>query len=240
VVRRLSTEQIWDSLLTLAVKDLDKQYGEDADHLYAYYEANKDLTLDQIVDRVQKMSQARIIGEELKKQNETLRTQINNAKGKDSAALKKQLQDVNTKRNELRKGLESLEYAPRNKSNGLKRASELQQPAAPGHFLRVFGQSDREVIDNSTPSPAVTQSLHLLNGPLAEAITKPGSPLRESLAKATDEISKSRALYLAFLGRQPDADELKVATAYLQRYGDQGIEDLAWALMNANEFLFLQ
>jgi len=32
------------------------------------------------------------------------------------------------------------------------RASELKSPMDPGHFLRVFGQSNRQVICNSSDS----------------------------------------------------------------------------------------
>jgi hypothetical protein len=46
----------------------------------------------------------------------------------------------------------------------LYRASELQTPAPPGHFLQEFGQSDREVVDNSNLDASVPQALSFLNG----------------------------------------------------------------------------
>jgi hypothetical protein len=126
----------------------------------------------------------------------------------------------------------------RGNKDGLLRASELQQPTQPGHFLRVFGQSDRELIENASDSPAVTQALQLLNGPFEEQLFRKGSPLTQTLAKATDEVSRVRACYLTLLSRPPTQEELKVGTAYLVRYGDEGLHDLVWALINANEFIF--
>ena len=43
------------------------------------------------------------------------------------------------------------------------RAVDLDSPARRGHFLRVFGQSDRDVIENASSHASVPQSLHLLN-----------------------------------------------------------------------------
>lgn len=240
LVRRLSAEQIWDSLLTLAVDDIDQLHGEDADHLEAQYLAYKDLTAEAMIQQVKAMSLARQQGEQLKTQFEQLRKQADQAKPQDAKNFRAQIKQLSEKRRQLWEIVEPPQFRPKSRSQGMLRAAELPQPAPAGHFLRVFGQSDRESIDNGTPSPAVTQALHLLNGPLAEAIAKADSPLQRTLAKATDEVSQTRALYLAFLGRQPDQDELKLAVAYLTRYGDEGRQDLAWALMNANEFLFLQ
>jgi len=42
------------------------------------------------------------------------------------------------------------------------RASNLNSPTAPGHFLREFGQSDRELIENSSEQASVTQALALV------------------------------------------------------------------------------
>ena len=43
------------------------------------------------------------------------------------------------------------------------RASELRSPMPNGHFLRQFGQSNREVIENSSKDSDVTQILSILN-----------------------------------------------------------------------------
>ena len=57
------------------------------------------------------------------------------------------------------------------RDNGFRRASELQSPAPNGHFLREFGQSDREQIENANTDPAVTQVLSLMNGYIESQIS---------------------------------------------------------------------
>ena len=62
------------------------------------------------------------------------------------------------------------------------RASELQTPAQPGHFLQEFGQSDREISDNANRDASVTQALTLLNGTM-ELFFNKASPLMKNLPK---------------------------------------------------------
>jgi hypothetical protein len=48
-------------------------------------------------------------------------------------------------------------------------------------------------------------------------------------------------LYLTTLSRYPTANELKVATSYVQTVAANrriGVLDLAWALVNTSEFLY--
>ncbi|MEO0417112.1 MAG: DUF1553 domain-containing protein, partial [Verrucomicrobiota bacterium] len=66
----------------------------------------------------------------------------------------------------------------------LKRASELRSPAPLGHFLREFGQSDRELIENASDGAAVTQALALLNGPITGAVTNRYSVLMRELSNS--------------------------------------------------------
>jgi hypothetical protein len=85
----------------------------------------------------------------------------------------------------------------------------------------------------------VTQALALLNGPFAAQLLATECPLAQALARATDGASRVRALHLAILSRQPTPSELALGTAYLARWPDEGVADLAWALINGREFLFL-
>ena len=50
------------------------------------------------------------------------------------------------------------------------RAAELPSPAPRGHFLREFGQSDRDLIDNANSDASMPQALVLMNSELFEAI----------------------------------------------------------------------
>jgi hypothetical protein len=77
-------------------------------------------------------------------------------------------------------------------SGSLMRASEIETPAPPGHFLREFGQSDREVIENSSSESSVPQALTLLNGVFYKALFDPKSPLSKNLLKPNPQRIKLR------------------------------------------------
>jgi hypothetical protein len=120
------------------------------------------------------------------------------------------------------------------------RASELPSPARPGHFLRTFGQSDREVIDNSSDDASVPQALTLLNGPLVETITSPLSLLNQQLAKAGAPDQKVTLLYEALLSRRPTNNERAVLDSVVRERGDKALPDITHALLTGSQFLFIQ
>jgi len=238
-VTRLGAEQLWDSLMTLAVADIDRKKGEDATALHVFYNEHKSVEGEQLLELVRTTARALEMGQAIRQQLQKERGSLPGARGKELEDIRKRIAQLNTQRDSLAERFEPVRYKGKGGGNDWLRAAELLQPVAPGHFLRVFGQSDREFIENATSSPAVTQALFLMNGPFENALFKDGSPLRSTLAKATDEASRVRACYLSILSRSPDLDELKLGTAYLVRYGDEGLHDLVWSLVNANEFLFL-
>ena len=84
------------------------------------------------------------------------------------------------------------------------------------------------------------QALNLLNGStIADAIADPdGLVARLILTGATDR-KIVEDLYLAALSRPPDAREVDYAQTYLAR-GNRAerAQDLLWALINSNAFLF--
>lgn len=120
------------------------------------------------------------------------------------------------------------------------RASELPSPARPGHFLRTFGQSDREVIDNASKDASVPQALTLLNSPLATSLTNPTSLLFQQLEKAPTPDQKVTLLYEALLCRPPTPNERATLNTVLADRGDQAIPDITHALITGSQFLFIQ
>ena len=110
------------------------------------------------------------------------------------------------------------------------RASELDQPAPNGHFLREFGQSDREVIENASTDASITQALQMMNSDLIPRILHPWSAFTLSQRNAPDPVE---AVYLTLLTRKPTVFERS-------RLADVGIEDLVFALLNGQQFLFVQ
>ena len=91
------------------------------------------------------------------------------------------------------------------------RASELPSPAKPGHFLRTFGQSDREQIQNASDEASVPQALTLMNGPASEVLNNPASKISLDLKKAgAPQAADGHALPVL---PQPHADQQRARRA---------------------------
>ncbi|HUF64080.1 MAG TPA: DUF1549 domain-containing protein [Verrucomicrobiales bacterium] len=120
------------------------------------------------------------------------------------------------------------------------RASELPSPAPAGHFLHLFGQSDREVIENAHQDPSVAQVLALLNGPLSDHLASPQAVVTQACAAAHNDEEREDILFLSLLGRRPSDDERATIRGQVQARGsfDKARPALVWALLNTQEFLF--
>jgi hypothetical protein len=119
----------------------------------------------------------------------------------------------------------------------------LPSPDVESDFLKVFGQPARETAcqcERSTDSN-LSQALQMINGPLVHSKVRDDKNRLRSLVtagKSNEEIVSE--LYLAALCRQPSEPEMAAATKHIANAGDRlrGLEDVCWAVLNANEFLF--
>ncbi|RIK78334.1 MAG: hypothetical protein DCC67_11710 [Planctomycetota bacterium] len=107
-------------------------------------------------------------------------------------------------------------------------------------FGAIFGYDPSEPRDAIAAS--IPQALALMNSPtIAKALRadKPGM-LASLLADIPSDDELTAELYLRMLSRQPTADELARACAYIAEVGDRAaaVEDLAWALVNSAEFRY--
>lgn len=123
---------------------------------------------------------------------------------------------------------------------GMARASELPSPAKPGHFLRDFGQSDREVIDNAADNATVAQALNLLNGTTIQTLTNPYSVFGKRVAAAESSEEKARLIFQAMLTRQPTDGEIDTVLQEFRNGGEDAADGVVWALLNTKQFLFVQ
>jgi hypothetical protein len=119
------------------------------------------------------------------------------------------------------------------------RAAELASPAPRGHYLREFGQSDRETIENANSDASVPQVLALMNGTLLPQITSSYSQLMLAVRKAPYPDDKLDAIYLTLLSRLPTARE-RTLWNETQAKGLDSIEDLVFSLLNTQQFIFVQ
>lgn len=124
--------------------------------------------------------------------------------------------------------------------SNLTRASELPSPAPPGHFLRLFGQSDRETIDNANKEAAVPQALNLMNGPMAGALMGDESVFFRNVAAAPRMEEKLDTIFLSLLTRRPTSNERQLLMGVAAERGDRAVEDVIHAVLNTGEFLFVR
>ncbi|MDF1751293.1 MAG: DUF1549 domain-containing protein [Verrucomicrobiales bacterium] len=121
------------------------------------------------------------------------------------------------------------------------RASALAQPAEPASLLDTFGQSDRIITDQHNFDGSVPQVLALMNGSITNNMTGNYSKIVEDLKVLDGPDDKIRGTFFTILSRYPVDDEIAIGREMMNAYGEEeGISDLAWALMNSPEFLFIQ
>ncbi|HOD83909.1 MAG: hypothetical protein BWX88_01022 [Planctomycetes bacterium ADurb.Bin126] len=109
-------------------------------------------------------------------------------------------------------------------------------------FLEMFGRPPRDTGLESERSnrPTPSQRLHVLNS--SHILNKLKAEKFQSLIYANkSDRDVIRDIYLTFLSRLPTDDEIKTVETYSRSkvvQGRQGLLDLAWALMNTDEFLY--
>ena len=213
-LRRMTAEQAWDSILTLAQgPGIDQSFLRRGDEVRLGDLPDGKITPEVVKAVLQKVRDSSVV--------------MSKGGGKKNKGNAK----VNVRA--LESAYEGRIPAQRS-GMVLARASELPQPAPESHFLRLFGQSDRLVADTGTTDGSVPQILQLMNGPVQEISTSASFVLAEA-AGSKDAVV---ALYHAFLARPPSSEEAQKAAAAMT--GELSAADLAWVLLNSREFLFIQ
>ncbi|NNJ25320.1 DUF1549 domain-containing protein [Alienimonas chondri] len=119
---------------------------------------------------------------------------------------------------------------------------EAQKRVWLGQFITEFGTDD--LTESTTFNGSIPQALMMMNGELtSKAISADaGSYLNRVLGSTTNPEEAVTRLFLASLGRKPSGKE-KSAAAALIRASEKpiyGYQDLFWALLNSNEFVFVK
>lgn len=117
------------------------------------------------------------------------------------------------------------------------RASELPQPMPPTHFLRIAGQSAREVANDGSIEGGITESLMMMNGELTKSLMNSSLIIKAAQSRNT-QVEQIALLYRTCLGRLPREQDMRQCIAALEQGLDLG--DIAWALLNSREFIFIQ
>ncbi|MCC9603228.1 DUF1549 and DUF1553 domain-containing protein [Stieleria sp. JC731] len=201
-IRRMSAEQVWDSMLTLAVRNPMPFQRP---------------TVDEIKDAVD-VDFASLTFDE--------------AKTKADAFQKSYFLPT------YKRGLNAHSY----KGNILCRASELPSPQSAEHFLRQFGQGDRETIDGSDTEATVPQILAMFNGPITHVMLEPGSAIVDDVFAIEQARDRVDAIFMSVLSRRPTSRDRITAARELSKTANDavGYGNIVWALLNTREFLFIR
>ena len=115
----------------------------------------------------------------------------------------------------------------------------MSSPAYNGHPLQTFGQSDRLLVNNATDGANIMQTLFLLNSwQINGLLTKSSTPVREAQGKSLED--QIDILYLGFYSRYPTDDEKAMLLKLYENSPKDAPNSIAWAMVNSNQFLFMQ
>ncbi len=119
--------------------------------------------------------------------------------------------------------------------------AERQRQQWMGQFIIAFGTDEGD--EATTFNGTIPQALMMMNGELvnnAVSADKGGS-LRDALENSDPDATKIRNLYLATLSRYPSSREATMAMRLVRGNRDKlaAYQDLFWALLNSNEFIFV-
>ena len=238
ILKRMSAEQLWDSIVALSIPEVDERKADSSKvefrlaNFANYQKKVEGLSEKKFVQLAKKGAKENV---QINNTMNEIQLKIRDAQeADDRQAVSMLRREYGKKRNEQKSlfaGLvmgsefdaQSLYRDTKSKtssdtrwkgySGNLMRSSEIETPSPPGHFLREFGQSDREVIENSSSESSVPQALTLLNGVFYKALFDPKSPLSRNLLKANSSEEKIKVLFLSILNRNPSPEELTQSLA---------------------------
>ena len=126
--------------------------------------------------------------------------------------------------------------------NGNWSAQEEQRRRWMQQFVVAFENDEND--ETTTFNGTIPQALMMMNSELIDKACSVdrGSFLFEEMSSPGNEAQKINDLYLAALSRKPSKIELAKMQKALGKYGPaklQGYQDLFWALLNSNEFVFI-
>ncbi|MCA9137355.1 MAG: DUF1553 domain-containing protein [Planctomycetales bacterium] len=119
-----------------------------------------------------------------------------------------------------------------------QRAIALPDGSITSSFLEMFGRPARDTGMESERNNRLTarQALHLLNSNHIQNKINRGPGIEELIRQGRDAWDTTELLYLAILSRQPSEEELNQSAPLCE--DASGAKELAWILINSDEFLF--
>ena len=109
------------------------------------------------------------------------------------------------------------------------------------HMLTSFGKSNRNKGEKENTGSMVQSSVLMNSRFVKDRLTVTEASRMGKLLYHNPPLSNSEIIeemFLAFVSRLPTSDEKTVAIEALQKHHTQGLQDLAWSLLNKPEFVF--
>ena len=122
------------------------------------------------------------------------------------------------------------------------RSVQIADGNTSNYFLTTFGRSSRGTVCSCEVKmdPNLSQALHLINGATIHDKIKKGGILQRQLEAGIEPQEIIRDLYLRCLSREPTDEEQKTMLTFVAESPAPltGLEDVFWALLNSQEFVF--
>ncbi len=129
------------------------------------------------------------------------------------------------------------------RDTSMLRAADLRSPAPNGHFLREFGQSDRELVENANDEASVSQALMLLNGKVFSNLMNRYTNISRALDRARKDGGSDAvidAVYLSLLSRKASPEENALLKPIADNADATDRGDVLWTVLNTRQFFFIQ
>ena len=198
LLRRMTGEQGWDSLVTLVYNEIDdstRLYLHNKQDYSAIYKRYNEMTAEEIYADFKQLS-------------------------KESPGDRNFLRVIGLDKYQSDK----MKKFP---DKNLVRSSYLQSPAPSGHLIRQFGGSDREQIDNSNREPNAPQVLTLLNGFVeTNILNKKSADFMNQIQNESVKTKQIETAFLSILGRKPTIKEINSLKSMIEK--KDGFKHVSW------------
>ena len=109
-------------------------------------------------------------------------------------------------------------------------------------FLALFGKPDRQLVCECerTEQTTLAQTFEMVGGEvLSDLLRHNSGRIPTSIKRGDSNRQIIKSIYWAGLCRAASVNELAAMESHVERIGDRrrGLEDVAWAILNSNEFL---
>lgn len=265
VLRRMSAEQVFDSLVTLARGDVDDEVTTDFARRWALFvkatTARLSAPPETVIALDEAIDSARSEANAMKEEARQLRKEAQRA-GK--AGDRDRHRELHAKANELQRDARRLGRVGKGQAQDMqsmmqmssmmenakdsdqkekramrqRRAAQQPSPFGRGHLIGQFGGSDRQTPSAAHTEASIPQMLAMLNGEPQRRILDGKSEYRKALDGKKTAAERLDHIFLSFYSRLPSADERgQFEPALANR---PAAYDFTRAVLTSRTFLFVQ